>query len=185
MTNKEEVITLIDENSNQIEQLLNQKIDIWLEHVLFTGFWWLGVALSIVPWLIWFIFRNNQSTDRLLYVGFFVMVTALILDVLGSQFGLWHYRYNVIPIVPSFLPWDIALMPVTIMFFLQIKPNINPLMKAVLFALVASYIAEPFFTWLEIYQPKTWRYSYSVPIQIIIYLIAHFISRRNCFSKLD
>ncbi|MGM0901777.1 MAG: CBO0543 family protein [Bacillota bacterium] len=96
----------------------------------------------------------------------------------------WLYRFNVLPILPTYLPWDLTLMPVTIMFLLQIKPNSNPLIKAILFALVTSYLAEPFFVWLEVYQPVHWHYTYSVPFQIIIYLIAHYVSRRNDFSEI-
>jgi hypothetical protein len=73
---------------------------------MFSNLWWFGVFLSIVPWIAWFAFRKKQSTDRLLYAGFFVMVISLVLDVLGDQFGLWHYRFNVIPVLPTYLPWD-------------------------------------------------------------------------------
>ncbi len=128
--------------------------------------------------------RNKNSTDRILYVGFFVMSISLTLDILGDQFGYWHYRYNVIPIVPTYLPWDMTLMPLAIMFLIQVKPKINPYLKAILFALLTSYVAEPFIKWLMIYNPKEWKYSYSVPIQFIIYLVAHYLSRRNKFNEL-
>lgn len=77
-------------------------------------------------------------------VGFFVMTVSLVLDVLGDQLGIWHYRFNVLPVLPSYFPWDITLMPVTIMFFSQVKPHVNPIIKAVLFTLLTSYISEPF-----------------------------------------
>lgn len=182
---KEEVIILIDQNVNQIHELIYQKIEIWREYVLFSGLWWFGVLLSIIPWVIWFIFRKKRSTDRLLYVGFMVMTISVILDILGDQLGFWHYRFNVIPVLPTYFPWDLTLMPLTIMFLLQIKPNTNPYLKAIIFALISSYLAEPFFHWLEIYQPIHWRYSYSVPIQVVIYMLAHYISKRNEFSFLS
>ncbi|WP_052144911.1 CBO0543 family protein [Halalkalibacter okhensis] len=184
MTNREQVNKIMDENINQIQILLEQKSQIWLDHVLFTEYWWLGVALSIFPWIIWFIYRKKESSDRLLYAGFFVIAISLMLEVTGAQLGFWHYRYSVIPILPSFFPWDVALMPVTIMFFLQIKPKTSPTLKAILFALLTSYVAEPFFTWLGIYEPKSWRYSYSVPLQMFIYFTAHFLSKRSFFDPI-
>ncbi|MGM0903051.1 MAG: CBO0543 family protein [Bacillota bacterium] len=184
MDSKEQVIKLTDKNVNEIHELLQQKIQIWSEHVLLSGLWWFGVVLTIVPWIIWFFIREKQSTDRLLYVGFFVMVISLVLDVLGDQLGYWHYRYNVIPVLPTYAPWDITLMPLTIMVLLQIKPKVNPIIKAILFALVASYIAEPIIEWMGIYNPVNWKYSYSVPIHILIYLTAHYFSRRKQFSGL-
>jgi hypothetical protein len=73
------------------------------------------------------------------------MIIAALLDILGAQMGLWHYRYEVVPLLPSYFPWDFTLMPITLMLFIQIKPNRNPWMKAIIFALISSFIAEPFF----------------------------------------
>jgi len=36
--------------------------DIWRTHVLFTRQWWLGVGLSICPWLLWIGFRDKRAT---------------------------------------------------------------------------------------------------------------------------
>ncbi|WP_238457932.1 CBO0543 family protein [Alkalihalobacterium alkalinitrilicum] len=182
---KEIVIKAIDENVNQIHELIQQKIQIWLDYVLFSGLWWLGIGLSIVPWIIWFIVRDKKSSDRLLYAGVTVMVISVMLDVLGDQLGFWHYRFSVIPILPTYVPWDICLMPVAIIILLQIKPRFSPVIKAISFALITSYLAEPFFEWIQIYQTLKWKYSYSVPIQIGIYLFAHYISRRKQFPKLS
>lgn len=185
MKNNQELINIIDTNANAIEKLIDEKINIWLKYVLFSPLWWLGVALTIIPWVLWYIYRKKQSTDRLMYVGFFVITIALMLDILGDQLGLWHYRFNVIPMLPTYFPWDVSLMPVSIMALIQVKPKANPWIKALLFALVTSYLAEPFFDWLKLYEPSHWRYSYSVPIQIAIYMTANYISKRNKFSHLN
>jgi hypothetical protein len=182
MDQNEHVNKLIDENIKEIHKLIEQKVDIWSEHVLLSGLWWFGVALSIIPWILWFVYRKRESSDRILYAGFFVIIISLALDILGDQFNFWHYRYNVLPVVPTYFPWDITLMPVTVMFFLQIKPNANPWIKAFLFGLLSAYLAEPFFHWLGVYVPTKWKYTYSLPIQVVIYLIAHYLTRRDKFS---
>jgi hypothetical protein len=182
MEYKEYEKKLIDENIEQIHKLIQEKIDIWKEHVVFSDLWWVGVVLSVLPWIIWSIFRKRESSDRILFAGFFVIIISLALDIVGDQFSLWHYRFNVLPIVPTYFPWDITLMPVTIMFLLQIKPDSNPFLKAILFGIFSGYIAEPFFHWLGIYVPTKWKYTYSVPIQVVIYLAAHYLSRRKNFS---
>ena len=184
MANKEKVIEIIDRNQNHIESLIDKKIDIWLEHVLFSGLWWMGLALSIIPWIIWFVFRKKESTDRLLYIGFYIMTISVLLDIVGDQIGLWHYRFHVIPVLPTYFPWDVTLMPVTVIMLLQVKPHVNPWFKAIFFALLASYVGEPIFHWLGVYEPKNWRYTYSVPIQIAIYMSAHYIGKRNHFAQL-
>ncbi|MDQ0974540.1 hypothetical protein QFZ31_004418 [Neobacillus niacini] len=184
MATKEKIIELIDKNQNGIEHLIDKKIQIWTDYVLFSGLWWMGVGLSIIPWIIWFVIRKRESTDRLLYTAFYIMTIAVVSDILGDQLGLWHYRYHVIPVLPTYFPWDVTLMPLSIITLIQIKPKMNPWFKAVVFSLLASYVAEPFFDWLGVYEPKHWRYSYSVPLQIIFYMSAHALSKRNQFSKL-
>ncbi|MFP7298655.1 CBO0543 family protein [Neobacillus niacini] len=184
MAHKEKVIEIIDRNHSQIERLIDKKIDIWLDHVLFSGLWWMGVALSILPWIIWFVLRKKESTDRLLYIAFYVMTISVLLDIVGDQIGLWHYRYHVIPVLPTYFPWDVTLMPFSVIMLLQVKPQVNPWFKAIFFALLASYVGEPVFDWLGVYVPEHWRYTYSVPIQIAIYMSAHYLSMRNHFAQL-
>jgi hypothetical protein len=182
---KAKVIELIDANAKDAERVISEKIAIWAEYELFSGLWWMGVGLAILPWIAWLIARPRKSTDRLLYVGGMVALFSVMADVLGDQFAFWHYRFNVIPILPTYIPWDITLMPVTVMFFLQIKPKANPYLKALLYAVLTSYVAEPVFHALHVYNPQHWRYSYSVPIQFALYLAAHWMMQhRNRFDRL-
>ncbi|TYP73163.1 CBO0543 family protein [Paenibacillus methanolicus] len=185
MSDKKETARLIDENVEQIHQLIQKKIEIWSEQVVFSNLWWMGAALSIIPWVIWIFYRKKSSTDRLLYVGFFASIIAVALDLVGDQLGFWNYRFNVIPVVPTYLPWDFTLMPVTIMWLIQFKPSVSPYLKAAVFALLTSYVAEPFFQWLLVYNPVNWKFTYSVPIQFVLYLTAHYMSKRNEFDKIS
>lgn len=180
-----EAAKIIDKNKQEIVQLIDQNISVWTENILFTWQWWLGVVLTISPWVLWTIFRKKNCTDRLLYVALFVMIIASFLDTFGVQMGLWYYKYEVIPMMPTYAPWDFTLMPVTILFFLQVKPKVNPWLKAFIFAGIASFVAEPISNWLQLYEPKEWRYIYSFPIQVSIYLLSHYISRRNRFSQIN
>lgn len=181
---KIETAKLLDENLDQIKLLIHKKVEIWYEHVLFSDLWWLGVFLSVAPWVLWAILHNKESTDRLLYTGFVVSTLSTILDILGDQLDLWEYKFNVIPVLPTYFPWDLTLMPVTVMTLIEWRPKINPFIKAVGFAFLASYIAEPFFNWLMIYDPHHWKYSYSFPLQFLLYLFAYWISKRNRFKPL-
>ncbi|WP_404822254.1 CBO0543 family protein [Paenibacillus lycopersici] len=181
---KENVIEFTDNNTREVNELIHQKIQFWYEHVLFSGLWWVNLAFAILPWLLWLGFRKKESTNRLLFSGQFVIIVSLVLDLTGDQLGLWYYRFNVIPVFPTYVPWDLTLMPVTIMCFLQVKPDYNPYIKAVLFALVSSYLGEPFFQWMGIYVLTHWKFFYSVPIQFAIYLMAHYMARGNRYSPL-
>ncbi|WP_420063844.1 CBO0543 family protein [Metabacillus litoralis] len=129
--------------------------------------------------MLWFLYRRKESTDRLLYVAFIVIIISIVLDVIGDQYGIWHYRYNVFPIIPTYFPWDFTLMPVSIISLLQFKPKASPWIKAGLFALGSSYIGEPFFYWIGVYQTIHWKFTYSVPIQFCIYLFSHWIYNKE------
>ena len=174
----------MEEAYNLISQSNNIMIDLWLKHTFLTWRWWLGVCLAIIPWVLWIIFKKKESTNRLLFVGFFVIIICSWLDLMGILFGLWSYYHNVVPFSPAFIPWDFTMLPVSIMFLLQIKPKIRPIIKAIAFAVFSSFIAEPFFVWIGTYNPTHWKYIYSFPIFLVIYLISDWFSKRSFFKKL-
>jgi len=167
-----------------VSQANNEMLSLWLKNTFLTWQWWFGVTLTIVPWISWMKFRKKESSHRLLFVGFFVMLICSWLDLMGILFGLWSYYDNVVPFSPAFLPWDFTLLPVSIMYLLQIKPKISPFIKAIAFSVFSSFLAEPFFVWIGTYNPKHWKYIYSFPIVILIYLISDWFSKRPYFEKL-
>ncbi|WP_332694567.1 CBO0543 family protein [Halalkalibacter lacteus] len=119
----------LEELYKQVSEHTNAKYSIWVDSVLFTWQWWVGVSLSMLPWVLWIVFRRKESTLRLLTVGFFVMFLSTFLDSLGVQLGFWYYKHSVLPLIPAYIPWDATLLPVTIMALLQVKPKVSPYLK--------------------------------------------------------
>lgn len=181
---KNKVYDEMNKGLELIHQGYQIKYDIWQDQVLFTWRWWLGCGLVILCWVGWSFFRKKRSSDRLFYAGLFVMTISVSLDAIGMQLKAWNYIYPLIPLIPAYLPYDLALMPVSVMLLIQVKPKINPFYKAILFAALTSFAGEPIFKWLEIYEPLTWRYIYSVPFYFVIYLIANWLSKRSNFEKI-
>lgn len=176
----QQLLQMFDDNMNNVTLQVHEKIYLWRHYVLFTWQWWLGIALTVLPWFLWYLVsRKRADMDRLLYVSYIVMVIALCLDIIGDQIGLWHYRYNVIPHVPTFVPFDLTLVPVSVLITIQTFQNLNPVIKGVAYALASSYIGEPFFHAIDVYNLIHWRYMYSVPIQICIYLAADTIYKKR------
>ncbi|WJH37204.1 hypothetical protein N6H14_17085 [Paenibacillus sp. CC-CFT747] len=105
-------------------------------------------------------------------------------DFIGVEYGLWYYTGLAIPTIPSYVPWDFCLIPVMIMFFIQIKPDASPLLKAVIFAGISAFAGEAFFQWLGFYQPLHWRSWWSFFIYILLYGVCHMITRLRTFEKL-
>ncbi|NHM30943.1 CBO0543 family protein [Neobacillus terrae] len=162
----------------------HHRTEAWKQEVLFTWEWWLGILISVLPWLLWFLFRKKDSTDRLLYAGFFVALISLTLDNIGVQVSAWNYLKPVTPAIPSYLPYDFTLLPITIMFLIQFFHNRNPWIIGIIFSLLTAFVGEPIFKWLGIYFPVHWRSFYSVPFYTVIYYLAYKLAKRKKFNVL-
>ncbi len=158
-------------------------METWYKMVFLTPLWWAGLLLGIIPWLVWWKFHNKNDTGDLFRAGLFMGVIALILDSVGVQLGLWVYPYDVLPFIPGYLPWDLTLLPITVMFFLEIKPNWLPLKKGFIFAIIAAFIGEPLAIISKLYQPLGWNSLYSFPIYIVLYLLSEKIARGKTFNS--
>lgn len=75
-------------------------------------------------------------------------------------------------------------MPVTIMFFLQIKPKASPYIKGLIFAGMTAFLAEPFFLWLGYFKYPGWNSIISFPFFFVIYLIAHRLAYSSAIKPL-
>ncbi|WP_261852108.1 CBO0543 family protein [Clostridium folliculivorans] len=159
-----EVYKVVADNNRHLQQL-------WIGHIIFTWRWWLGVALTIIPWIIWIKARNKKETIRLLFTGLVVAIVTNVLDLIGICYGLWYYDYKVTPMTVIYVPWDFALFPVAIMLLLQLKPKVNVFIKAIGFAMICAFVFEPLFAWLDIYVYVKWKHWYSFIIYIPLYLI--------------
>lgn len=157
----------------------------WKENTLFHWDFWISLLFIIVPILFWIIIRKRDSSNRLLFVGFFVVIISSWFDFLGVQFGLWYYTGKVVPSIPSYIPWDFIIFPVFIMTLIQIKPNFSPFIKSIIFAGISAFIGEPLFIWLGFYKMTGWHLYYSFPIYIVIYLMANKMSTLNNFEPIN
>ena len=162
---------------------VNEKIShVWVTDIVFSWRWWLGVALSILPWIVWVKIREKKDTARLLFVGLVAMLVTATLDNIGTSYDLWHYEWKVTPFVNEFFPWNYTLFPIGIMLTLQFNPKINAYMKALTFALFCAFIAEPFFVWINMYHIVSWKCWYSFIIYIPLYLFFNYIYKSKLFS---
>lgn len=159
--------------------------EIWKSKMLFSWFWWFDLALTVLPWIFWFMVRKKENTHRLLHGGFVVLILASFFDMLGMSLGLWGYNAHLIPVIPPYFPWDFTLMPVVAMLFYQYRPNLNPFIKAIVFSAIASFVIQPFFAWVGLYNPQGWRHEFSFPIIIVIYLIGYGFTRAQSFKDLS
>ncbi|SMQ77775.1 hypothetical protein SAMN05444673_3063 [Bacillus sp. OV166] len=179
-----QTIRVTEEFYKKLSDAHYEFLDYWLNHILFHWDFFLSLFLTFLPWVLWLIFRKKESTSRLLFVGFFVLMITSWLDFLGSMYGFWLYSGKAVPTMPCYIPWDTSILPVFAMFLIQYKPNTSPVLKALIFAGVSAFIGEPLFLWLGFYVLIKWSLFYSFPIYCLIYLVCHKLSRVNKFAEI-
>ncbi|MGI8384364.1 CBO0543 family protein [Robertmurraya sp. P23] len=158
--------------------------DATINAFFFTWQWWVAVLMIIVPWVLWAIFRKRESSARLLFSVFIVMILSTTIDALGVEYGRWAYPVKAIPIPTISYSFRYSLMPVLILFFLQYRPNVNPFIKAIILAGFSAYIGMPLMAMIDMYKKIDWAYTYSFFIILFLYLVAHWFSRRKSFEPL-
>jgi hypothetical protein len=157
---------------------------LWMNNIFLSWRWFLCLAMTIIPWVLWILFRKKESSARLLFAAAVVIFSSMLLDDIGVELNIWSYNVDIDAITPSFLMWDMSVLPVVVMTFLQYKPKINPIIKAIIFSGLASFVVQPIFTWINFYEPGKWRHYYSFPLLFSLYLIAHYCTTRKTFERL-
>jgi hypothetical protein len=161
-----------------------QFFDYWLQNTMLHWDFWLSWLLTVVPWGLWIRYRKKESTHRLLFTAFFIIVVSCLLDFVGTMYGLWYYTGKALPLMPVFAPWDFTLLPVFALCLMQWKPHFSPIMKGLIFAGVNAFIGEPLFLWLGMYVKLHWSIWYSAPIYFVIYIMGHKLCHAKHFAPL-
>lgn len=181
----QEGLNQIDKATQKIAESNQLIVEAIMKAFLFTWQWWIALAMIVVPWTIWGIFRNRESSARIFSAGILIMVLSEILDTIGVSFGKWAYPVKVVPVATLNFPFRLSVLPVILMFFLQIKPHINPYIKAIIFGGFGAYVGLPTLAMIDLYKKIDWTYTYSFFILASFYLLAHWFSRRKTFEKIN
>lgn len=181
----QEGLKQIDKANQMITEANDLIVKAVMEGFLFTWQWWIALAMIVVPWTLWWILRNRESSARILSAGLLMMVLSEILDTVGVSFGRWAYPVKVIPVATINFSFRLSVLPVVMMLLFQYKPRINPLIKAVFFGGAGAYIGMPLLSMIDLYKKIDWAYTYSFFILTIFYLISHWFSQLNSFEKIN
>jgi hypothetical protein len=158
----------------------------WVEHVLFTFNWWFLISLMIVPWFFWWRVVDRKRIFEMLTIGLFASLIATCLDTVGIVLLLWGYESKVVQMIPQFNPIDYTVIPVIFTLIYQYFPRWKSyLLVHTIVAAGASFIVEPLFVWMEIYEPYNWKYVYSFPIYIVLAVGVKSLIEKLKFQKKD
>jgi len=151
---------------NHCIQLQNQH---WLQHEVFSFQFWLLVALLIIPWLVWWKIVDKKRFLQIFLYGFMVMTVVTFLDEVGCQLNLWEYRVDIEPLFPRLIPMNFTMLPICYMVVYQYCAAWKPYLTAnLLMAALFSFVGEPVFIWLDIYELIKWKHIYSFPLYFLL-----------------
>lgn len=154
------------------EHLTRVRIENWYNHDLFTYQWWLLAVVLVIPWLIWWKLVDKKRLLEIIVVGAAALIISSYLDAVLSEFGLWSYNFEIVPVWPRLISADFTALPIMYMLIYQYCPRWKSYCRALILSAAAwSFICEPVLEWLGIYHPYAWKHYYSFPIYIAIGLL--------------
>ncbi|MGE5395986.1 MAG: CBO0543 family protein [Chitinophagales bacterium] len=141
----------------------------WLTHGIHRWTWWFLLFWTIFPLFIWWKYTDRSRFLEISFFGLIVSLTAGILDSVGVHTLLWSYPDALLPIPPNFFPIDYITIPVIFMLVYQKYPHWKGFVIAsTVISSFLSLILDPIINWMNLYQPLSWHYYYSIPVFIIM-----------------
>ncbi|MEN6326554.1 MAG: CBO0543 family protein [Syntrophomonas sp.] len=157
-------------------QLTHARIENWLHHDLFTWQWWLLVSVLIVPWFIWWHYVDRKRVVEIALFGAIILIISSFLDSVLSEFVMWSYDYEIIPVWPRLISADFSVMPITYMFIYQYSKEWKDFLLIMIFVAAAfAFIGEPILMWLKIYKLHQWKHIYSFSIYIALGIFTRYL----------
>jgi len=144
----------------------------WLHKELFTFQFWLILFMLLVPWILWWKLVDKRRLVEILLYGSLVQTVVTVIDEVGCQLNLWEYPFDIEPLFPRFIPANLTVLPIVFMLLYQFIPRWKPyVIMSTLLASVFSFLMEPLLSWLGIYKLFQWKYIYSFPIYIFLFIL--------------
>ncbi|WP_217269645.1 CBO0543 family protein [Neobacillus endophyticus] len=113
--------------------------------------------------MIWRKLKDKQRLMEILFYGILIMISAIVLDNLGTDLMWWVYPTKLFQMFPPLIPADLALVPCLMMVVYQWTKTWKAfLIYNFLLSLFMAYLGEPFFIWLKLYQLIHWKLFYSL-----------------------
>lgn len=138
--------------------------DFWFNSVVFTYQWWLLVAITIIPIMVWWKIVDRKRLFEITTYGLLIALLAGLLDAIGVETDAWEYKYDLVPLLDVFISYDVSVLPTCYMLIYQYCQSWQSFTIAhVVLSFAFAFVAEPFLVYLDIYQLIKWKHIYSVP----------------------
>lgn len=169
----EELGKKIDEVSNYLTQL---RLEIWRKYTLFTWQWWVFVAVCIAALILFFVFVSKEKyLQAIAYLGLIYILNKNLDDV-ATALDWYDYRMQLEPIIPTFLPANLFVIPITLSIFYQrYEKWVKFLIATAIFSVSTAYIFLPLAKSVGIYLEKHWNAHLSFISLLIMAVICKLI----------
>ncbi len=169
--------TLTSKMNDQLLEIYEYKLELWQNFVLNSWQFWFGVALTVLPVILWLYLHDNKKTGTFLLAGLTTAILSALLDTSGNFLGWYDYQYDVFPIAPNYIPWDFVFIPVLTMFTLQFFTKFNILLRGAILSAFIAFIGLPLLSSMGIYVLLNWNYFFSFVTMFIIFLLSYLVSK--------
>ncbi|GKU84849.1 CBO0543 family protein [Niallia sp. NCCP-28] len=143
------------------------------------GTWqfWVVLLILVVPLVLLYFVIDRKN---ILLIGFFGFANNLLssyIDVLGIDYRLWSYPYQLLPFLPS-LSLDASIVPIYIMLVYQwtIKHDKNFYLTSFVAAIIFGYGFTALTVWLGLFEMHQWmNYFYIFLSYYIQYVLTYLL----------
>ncbi|SFA87143.1 MULTISPECIES: CBO0543 family protein [unclassified Bacillus (in: firmicutes)] len=134
----------------------------WISDEFLTWKWWFLLAFSILPWVLWVLFRDKKRTYEILSYGLLWASIAALCDIIGSNLILWSYPDKLFPMAPPLIPADLAVIPVSFMFVYQYTKHWKSyIICSLLVSAIFSFLIETIFIKWDMFAVHYWHHMFS------------------------
>lgn len=150
------------EIQQQISKSNEMMVDYWIHYVVFSLKWWILLALTIIPWFLWWKFVDKSRITEISLYGFFIISVSTILDVIGWNYSLWFYPDTLLGLCTPLIPIDYTILPILYMLIFQYFSSWKSFSLVLLILSFSfAFVLEPVAEMLDIYKPLKWKHIYS------------------------
>lgn len=150
----------------------------WLYHARFTWQWWFLVITITAVWVLWWRVVDKKRIHLIANFGLIFALFAVMFDMIGLNHSAWAYPIRIYwALDPPLLISNITYLPVAFMLVYQRYGGSTPKLFTAftLTSAIISFVFEPLYSWLGIYEPITWKFIYSFPTYIALAMLVRLI----------
>lgn len=160
----------------EIQRLLTSAhIEKWMQDV-FHFQWCFLLGLSIIAVSLWWKLLNKSRLPEVLLYAVLTTIIMMGIDECGEELTLWVYPIYLFPVFPVITASNLVFVILTLSLTHQYFPTWKSFSAAaIVVSGLLSFVLEPAFAFMRLYQLLNWNYGYNFLIYISVALLVRVI----------